>query len=328
MRYRRLGRTGLEVSVLSLGTGGPNRLGQSRHVSKRRIHALFARALDLGINLFDTSSAYEHSESLLGNALHGTPRDRYYLCSKIYPWRGKELMKPDEIRQLVQRSLRRLQVDEIDLFQLHRVTPGQYDETRDRVLPELVKMRTEGKVRFIGISESSTRDPQHHMLQRALRDDLYDTCMLAYHPLNISAGQTVFPLAQQQDVGVICMAIARPFVARSIPARLHLLGGTLAGLFTSPPANFSRFRARIKDAVRDVTRSGAVQSQFAGQALKEAWLRELAPAGVSQLPEAAYAFALQPDAVATVLTGTTDIGHLDSNARAVLASLAASPASG
>jgi len=308
MHRRRLGRTGLEVSVLSLGSGGPNRLGQSRHASQRSIDRLVARALDLGVNLFDTSSAYENSETLLGHALRGVPRDCYHLCSKIFPWHGQQLQAAGEIRRNVENSLRYLRVGEIDLFQLHRVTPDQYEQARDHVLPVLEALRQEGKIRFIGISESTTRDPQHLMLQRALQDDLYDTCMVAYNPLNATARETAFPLAQKQDVGVICMAVARPFVSRGMPARLRLFGHMLAGLVTSPPANFSRFRARIKDAIRDVT--GTLQIQ------PDAWLAELAPMGVTQLPEAAYAFALQSPAVATVLTGTTHLGHLESNVRA------------
>lgn len=295
--------------MLSLGTGGPNRLGQSRRVSQRQIHELIARALDLGVNLFDTSSAYENSEMLLGNALQGVPRERYFLSSKIFPWQGQKLISPEDIRRSVERSLRRLRVQEIDLFQLHRVTPEKYEEAREWILPELQRLRQEGKIRFLGISESSTRDPEHRMLGRALQDNLYDTVMVAYNPANSSAAKTIFPLAGQRDVGVICMAVARPFISRSATARLQLVRSTIAGLFTSPPGNLSRLKARISDALRDVAVPGRTQA--------EAWQQEFTSIGMAQMPESAYAFALQPAAVASVLTGTTDPGHLESNIRAV-----------
>ena len=76
MEYRRLGRTGLNVSTLSLGSGGPNRFGQSLYAPAKNIIRLVRYALELGINFFDTASTYGQSESLLGEALQGVPRDR------------------------------------------------------------------------------------------------------------------------------------------------------------------------------------------------------------------------------------------------------------
>lgn len=85
MEYRRLGRTGLNVSILSLGSGGPNRFGQSLYGSGKNIIRLVRQALELGINFFDTASTYGQSESLLGEALQGVPRDRYFVCTKVLP---------------------------------------------------------------------------------------------------------------------------------------------------------------------------------------------------------------------------------------------------
>ena len=79
MEYRRLGRTGLNVSMLSLGSGGPNRFGQSRYTPRNGILRLVRHALELGINFFDTASSYGQSESMLGKALQGIPRDSYYV---------------------------------------------------------------------------------------------------------------------------------------------------------------------------------------------------------------------------------------------------------
>jgi aryl-alcohol dehydrogenase-like predicted oxidoreductase len=75
MKYRTLGRTELRVSVMGVGTGGPSNFGQSTGVPEEESARLVSRALDLGINFFDTSAAYRESESILGRALDGVRRD-------------------------------------------------------------------------------------------------------------------------------------------------------------------------------------------------------------------------------------------------------------
>lgn len=296
--------------MLSLGTGGPNRLGQSRYVSRRGIDRLIRHALDLGINLFDTSDAYEQSEVLLGDALRGVPRDRYFLSGKLFPWQNGRLMGPREVRGLVERSLRRLRTHELDLLQLHRVTPEDYESARDHVLPELEDLREEGKVRFLGITESTSRDPQHRMALRALRDDAYDTIMVAYHPANMLAEQQVFPRALARDVGVIAMAAARHLVPRNRSERLQVLARTLASLLYSPPRDRSRLKARLQEAYADAVQSGPPKAEPVGR-----------PGGASplQLPEAVYTFAVSQQAVSSALTGTTNPTHLERNVAAVLA---------
>ena len=84
MEYRRLGRTGLEVSLVGLGTGGPSQLGQTRGTSRDEVRAFVRRALDLGINYFDTAPVYHDSEALLAHALDGVARDETVVATK-YP---------------------------------------------------------------------------------------------------------------------------------------------------------------------------------------------------------------------------------------------------
>jgi len=310
MRYRRLGRTGLNVSVLSLGTGGPNRLGQSRYVSRSHINRLIGLALDLGINLFDTSAAYEHSETRLGAALRGVPRERYFLAGKIFPWHHGKLLSAAEIRRIVDRSLKRLGVRELDILQLHRVRPDTYQVTRDHMLPELEKLRDQGKFRFLGITESTSRDPEHRMLQCALQDDLYETVMVGYHPANTAADQVVFPQASLRDVGVICMAAARTFIPRNASERMGVLGRTLAGLVISPPTDIPRLKARVKSAFADLVHSVPMQPGCQDRG---------GNAQALLLPEAIFTFALMPQPVASVLTGTTNRSHIERNVIAALA---------
>ena len=81
MNYRTLGRTGLEVSRLGFGTGGPSILGQPLELPRSEQVSLIRRCLDLGINLFDTSPSYGQSEEILGHGLEGVPRDGYILST-------------------------------------------------------------------------------------------------------------------------------------------------------------------------------------------------------------------------------------------------------
>src|SRR6476659_4928121 len=83
MQYRRLGRTGLQVSAIGLGTGGPSMLGQRSGVAQSEAERTVRHALDLGINLIDTAADYQGSEAILGAALNGIRRDSYILCTKF-----------------------------------------------------------------------------------------------------------------------------------------------------------------------------------------------------------------------------------------------------
>jgi len=308
MQYRRLGRTGLDLSILSLGSGGPNQFGQMRYVPRKDIYRLVRRALDFGINYFDTASAYSDSESLLGEALRGVPRDRYYLSSKVFPLHENKFINAAEARRRVEESLRKLRVDTLDICGFHKVRPELYDETLERLMPVLQDLRTEGKIRHIGISESSNHDPQHSMLMHALRDDLFDTIMVSYHFANRSAEQKVFPMAQVKDVGVIGMLPARHLVRRNALERLGLFSRTMLSCFASWP--------RPNDLVQRLRVALSALRQSSSN--RELAITRQSGEGSLVLPAAAYTFAISHPAVATVLTGTTNEAHLEQNVRAAV----------
>ena len=309
MEYRRLGRTGLSVSILSLGSGGPNRFGQSRYTPRNSILRLVRHALELGINFFDTASSYGQSESLLGKALQGIPRDRYYLSSKVLPVNANAIIGAAEVRRLVEQSLHRLGVEELDILQLHRVPREFYEKSLDRLMPELDKLRAAGKIRYIGITESSQLDPQHRMLKRALQDNLFDTVMVAYNLANPSAEEAVLPLAQTTDVGVIGMVAARHLVSRSPVERLKLLSRALISLAASPPSH-DKLKIRLQGTLSTLKRITTGENI---SVLRESGDEFLV------LPGAAYTFAASHPSIATVLTGTNDLSHLEQNLEATLA---------
>lgn len=309
MKYRRLGRTGFNVSILSLGSGGPNQFGQLRYVSRENIHRLVRRSLDLGINYFDTAAGYAESESMLGEGLHGVPRDQYYLASKLYSLKRNRFLSPAEARQLVERSLRRLRVDALDILYLHRIVPQRYPETLERLLPLLLDLRAEGKIRCIGISESTKHDRHHHMLRRALEDDHFDAVMVAYEIAHGGAEKEILPKALVRDVGVVGMVAARNLVPRTAGERLKLLAAALLSLVRSPPRP-GLTALRLREALSTLRRSGS------SAALS---MPRQGGAGVLQLPAAGYTFAVSHPAVVTVLTGTTNPEHLEQNVQAALA---------
>jgi L-galactose dehydrogenase len=136
MIRRRLGRTGLDVSLVSLGTGGPSVLGQSQGLPEAESHRLVRRALDLGINLIDSAAGYRESEVILGRALRGVPRERYVLATKFSPLQGNEAKTdPEEAARSLERSLQRLQMEYVDVFQFHGVTPATYRRVIDTFYP-------------------------------------------------------------------------------------------------------------------------------------------------------------------------------------------------
>ena len=113
---------------LGLGTGGANVFGQARGAGAAEARTLVRRALDLGVNLFDTAQAYRESEVLLGDALVGVPRSDYVLATK-YSYRGGDgaLLAPAEVDGLIRRSLGRLRTDVLDVMQIHGLKPADYD---------------------------------------------------------------------------------------------------------------------------------------------------------------------------------------------------------
>lgn len=295
MEYRRLGRTNLRVSVLGLGTGGPSQLGQKSGVPGAEAERVVRRALELGVNLIDTAADYGESESILGRALRGVPREDYVLCTKFSPARrsspsngeGLQLRTGEELVASCARSLARLGTDRIDVFQFHAVVRESYDHVRDVLLPVARQLRDQGKIRFIGLTESFALDHRREALRLALEDDLFDTLLVGYNLLTPGPEDDVFPLAQRRDAGVMVMCAVRRKIAR---------------------------QADLEALVQDLKRRGDLPSTVDDLGPLDWLIHD----GVRSVTDAAYAFAAGHPAVATVLTGTASERHLEENVEAVL----------
>jgi len=151
MKYRNLGATGLKVSPLCLGTMMLGAWGNPDHEAGARI---VHRALDAGINFVDTANNYSEgeSETIVGKALKGR-RDEVVLATKVWAPMGKgpnqRGLSRKAIQEQVEASLRRLQTDVIDLYQIHRPDPTTPIEETLSTLTDLVR---QGKVRYLGCS--------------------------------------------------------------------------------------------------------------------------------------------------------------------------------
>ena len=201
MELTRLGRTGLEVSVAGLGCGGHSRLGRTYGNTEAQSIAVVQRAVDLGVNLIDTARVYG-TEEIVGKALAGR-RDEVVLSTKA-------LLDPgDTLRESLEKSLRRLQTEYVDIYFLHGVSVEQWQQMGEDRVAELVTLRDEGKLRFLAISEQFGQDPAHEMLPAALAGDAFDVVMVGFSLLNPSARDRVYPLTLKQDVGTLVMFAVR-----------------------------------------------------------------------------------------------------------------------
>ncbi len=209
MKRRLLGRTGLEVPILAFGASS---LGaEFRRVTVEEALASVHVALDLGMNLIDTSPFYGRgmSEVLLGIALKEVPRDSYTLCTKLGRYDlGHFDFSAKRVAESVDVSLHRLGTDHLDIILCHDIEFVPMDKIVDETLPALKKIRDAGKVRFIGFSGY----PQK--IFRFICDQANVDCVLNYNQYTLQntrfADETV-PWLVERGIGVMN---AGPFSAR------------------------------------------------------------------------------------------------------------------
>src|SRR5580658_6648714 len=169
MHYTTLGRTGLEVSVAGLGCGGFSRLGLGAGGDEAGAIAIVRGAIDLGVNIFDTAAAYG-TEAVLGKAIKSVARDKVVICTKApFSWSSGRA-DPQGIVSNLDNSLRQLGTDYVDVYQLHGMPPAHYAHALDELVPVLLRERDKGKLRFLGITETSPHDLEHDMLHLAAQD--------------------------------------------------------------------------------------------------------------------------------------------------------------
>ncbi len=282
MNYTIMGRTGLKVSRLGIGGGGPSQLGQSTGRSPAESIAVIRLALDAGVNFIDTAEGYR-TEEVIGQAIRGFPRDRLILSTKKSVW-GEQPITPADVRASLEASLRRLGTDYVDIYNLHAVELEQYDYMLGEIVPTLQKMQAAGKTRFIGITEAFHSDTQHLMLQNAVHDEVWDVIMVGHNLLNQSARSRVLAETIRKNIGIQVMFAVR--LALSRPERL-------------------------KEVVHDLIASG--QLDAAEIDIDDPLGFVISEGGATSIPDAAYRFCRDEPGTHVILSGTGNLEHMRLN---------------
>jgi aryl-alcohol dehydrogenase-like predicted oxidoreductase len=306
VEQRKFGRTGLDVSLLGFGCGNVGGL-MIRGAPADQERAV-GRALELGINYFDTAQMYGNGESEknLGRVLKAL-KPNCYVGTKVRLPPTERGQIGAAIAAALEASLQRLQLERIDLFQFHNAIVGTTsgadfaaETVLDEVVPAFEKLRQQGKLRFFGITANGETAALHKVIDaKAL-----DTAQASYNLLNPSPGASVPPGYPAQDYGNL-LGHARAADLGIIVIRV-LAGGAISGtderhpLGSPPPAPIG---------------SGADYGHDVARARR---FLPLAQEGhADSLVEASIRYVIAQRAVSTVLVGYSTLEHLEYAARAV-----------
>ncbi len=200
MIYRELGQTGLSVSILSYGASPlGNEFGAAD--PKEGVRAVHY-AIEQGINYFDVSPYYGRTlaEARLGQALAGH-RDKVYLATKMGRYDTDAFdFSAGRVFSSVEGSLRRLQTETIDVFQIHDIEYGSKDQIMDETLPAMFKLKEAGKVRFVGITGYPV-GILSAVAEAASIDTILSYCR--YNLMDTSMDDVLTPVARRKGIGLI-----------------------------------------------------------------------------------------------------------------------------
>lgn len=293
MKFRRLGKTNIDVSVVGVGTwqfGGE----WGVQYQQKDATAIIRRAKELEINLLDTAECYgDHtSERLVGEAIKGE-REEWIVASKFgHKFHGNfqrtNIFDPQGVLKQLEDSLRALQTDYLDLYQFH--SGGNELFFNDELWSMLNRQVALGKVRHLGLSVS----PNTNIKQVGKASDYgIETVQVVYNRLEKEPEAEVLPSCKEQDLGVL--------------ARVPLASGFLSGKY-KPGTQFTN-----PDDVRSHHKKEEVQAK----------LKEVAAIQANEVPEGvnmaawALAWVLRNPTVSTVIPGCKNPEQVEKNARAV-----------
>ncbi len=303
METRRLGRTGLDVSLLTFGCGAVGGLMTAGQAADQDRAVAWAR--DNGINHFDTAPLYGNgaSEVNLGRAL-GRDRDGVIVSTKVRLTEADQSDLAGAIRASLDASLGRLKQDRVDLLQLHDTLGGSGGMTVDRVLNEVVpaftKLREEGKTRFLGFSANGDTDAIHALVESGC----FDAAQIFYNILAPSAGEAIPASYPGQDYRQL-LTVAERHGVGSIGVRV-LAGGALSGSETRHPLGMR--------AVEPIG-SGPDYATDVNRALRFSPL--VAAGHAPSLTQLAIRYAISNPVLSTTEIGIATLGELQQAAEAV-----------
>jgi aryl-alcohol dehydrogenase-like predicted oxidoreductase len=294
MRYRRLGKTGLEVSEIGFGAWG---IGADlwKGATDSESLAAMRRAVELGVTFIDTAIAYGdgHSEELVGRIRREFP-ERVIVATKINPanfhWPADHSSPADEsfskehVIARTEQSLRNLGLETIDVQQFHVWSDNWLGE--GSWLEGIEQLKAEGKIRFFGVSAN---DVEPDSVLKLVETGLVDTVQVIYNIFDQAPEDNLLPLCRKMDVGVIVR----------VPFDEGALTGKVRPDTVFPEGDFRN-------------------DYFAGERKARVWERVQAIAAdlgipVERMPEAALRFCLSNDAVSTVIAGMRTVAHVEAN---------------
>ncbi len=292
MKYRKLGRTGFDVSDIGYGLWGMS--GWSGSDDSESLSSM-QLSVDLGCNFFDTAWAYGDgkSDGLLGEIMRRNSGKRLYAASKIPPanlqwpalpsYRYHEVFPPEHVFKYADLIRKQLRVETIDVLQFH-VWSDNWTEERD-FRSTIERLKRDGVIRFFGLSINRW-EPENGI--RALRTGLVDTVQVIYNIFDQAPEDELFPLCQELNVGVIARV---PLDEGSLSGKMTLetrfpAGDWRAGYFG--PENLANTIRRVEE------------------------LKKIVPPGMN-LPEMAFRFILSNPAVSTTIPGMRKRRHVEEN---------------
>lgn len=291
MEYRQLGNSGMRVSVIGMGT---NRFGNK--VTQEEVNTILDVAEELGINFIDTADVYAktESETTLGNALKGR-WDKFVVATKGFFATGEGTNDTGSSRyhlqNAVEASLKRLQTDHIDLYQMHRWDANTPIEETMRTLDDLV---TAGKIRYIGASNyASWQLAKANLLAEFNHWTKFVSVQNHYHMLERSDEKEVIPYCVDAGVGYI------PY--------FPLAGGFLTGKYERGQAAPEGSRGESSPYVQKYMSD---ENYTMVEALS-AWAEERD----HTMTELAHVWLLAQPSVSSVISGLTRLEHLKANAK-------------
>jgi len=315
MDYARLGRSGLKVSRLCLGTMTFGRWGNTDHDDCARI---IRRALDEGINFFDTANRYGmgESEEILGKALEGR-REEAVLATKVFmPGPGGVLDRGISRRHImlqVEESLRRLRTDWIDLYQVHRLDRTTPLEETLGAFTDLVR---QGKVRYLGVSTGTLAESgEIHFAGWKMVESLwisdrrhlerFISTQPPYSILTREAEREIFPVCEEHGFGAIVWSpleggwlAGRYRKGKPVPEDSRARNPTEFGAFLAPRFDMNApWAPRRLDIIEELVR--------------------LADEVDAPLARYATAWVLRHPAVTSAIIGVREMRHLDDSLRAL-----------
>jgi len=310
MQYRKFGRTGLFVSELCLGTmtfGGASGIwGQIGNLQQSEAESLVGRALDAGINFIDTADVYSEglSETITGQALKNlkVPRENVVVATKVFGETGKTANAAGasryHIMDGVKASLRRLQLDHIDLYQIHGFDPVTPIEETVRALDNLVQ---QGHVRYVGVSNWAAWQIMK-ALGIAERQGLarFESLQAYYTIAGRDLERELAPMLQSESLGLMVWSpLAGGLLSGKYGRGTEAEKGSRRTSFDFPPVNVER----AYDCI-DV-------------------MRQLAEARKVSVAQIALAWLLHQPVVTSVIVGAKRVAQLDDNIAATAIRLSA-----